>query len=133
MDTITLRGTAVDLVEVERKDDEAVIGTTGTGKRFVTRADRQAKPLPPRHPYRVYTQPDRIVLRVIDPSFEEAEAWFLDSTEEDLAVITADGTAVNLERDEVQSLLSALPEDQQAVEAQINGVARHEIVEVEIV
>lgn len=100
----------VTLAEVVSDDDVAVIGITGTGKRFVTLRDRVRDNLPVRHPYRVYLQ-GGAGFRAIDPSFADAEEWFLNGEEAETFTLP-DGRDLTVKRDEVLSLLSATPEDE---------------------
>lgn len=122
---VRLKGQAspVTLVEVERDDDTGVIGTTNSGKRFVARRDRIAKPLPARHPFRIYRR-DGYAMRAIDPAFEEVEEFFLSDADDDELIVTLeDGSEQTVTRTQMLSVLSAMPEDQRSVEAQANGHA----------
>lgn len=123
-------GTSVHLVAVERDDEEAVIGTTNSGKRFVARRDvvgepeegftPEPEPIPARHRYRIYLRSGGVI-PVIDPSFEEAEKWYLDG-EQTLAVRPegARRREIAVDRDDVLTLLSATPEDDRAMQATAN-------------
>lgn len=104
------QGEPVTLAEVKVDDDAAVVGTTRSGKRFVTLRDRVRGDLPIRHPYRVYLR-NGAGFRSIAPSFEDAEEWFL-SGDGKMDFTMDDGREIPLERDEVLSLLSATPEDE---------------------
>ena len=108
----------VTLTEVIKDDQEAVIGVTGTGKRFVTLIDRVRNHLPSRHPYRVYLN-GGAGFRAIDPSFEDAEEWLLHGEEGETFTLP-DGREVVVSRDDVLSLLSATPEDEAATIANNN-------------
>lgn len=100
------------------KDDDAIIGITGSGKRFVTLKDRTRGDLPIRHPYRVYLK-GGAGFRAVDPSFADAEEWFING--EDAETFTLpDGQDIEIEREQVLSLLSATPEDEAAAIASSN-------------
>jgi hypothetical protein len=117
----------VTLTEVERDDDHAVIGITNSGKRFAARRDQiedpdnpepeveqDAREIPARHPYRIYLTSGG-TLRVLDPSFDEAEAFYLgDNADQFLTVRTADGADVPLPFLAIRSVLSATPDDRRA-------------------
>ena len=111
MKQVQLRGQdePVTLEEVTVDNDEAIAGITRSGKKFVTLRNRLRDSLPIRHPYRVYLR-NGAGLRVIAPSFEDAEEWFLHG-EEKMDFTLPDGMELEITRDEVLSLLSATPED----------------------
>jgi hypothetical protein len=127
MKAVQLKGqpNPINLTEVVRDDDQAVIGTTNSGKRFVTRVENIGAPIPPRHPYRVYLM-NGMAIRAIDPSFEELEEWYLGDSEGPLAVTLADHSTAQLERANVRSLLSATPEDQEQAEANVGAESADE-------
>ena len=105
------RGT-VTLTKVEADDEARVAGFNKSGKRFVTRRDRiNDVEIPDRAPYRVYltNTVGEKYLRVVGPSFEEAEEWVLGTDDTVGNFVLTDGEAVVLSRDEVLSLLSARP------------------------
>jgi hypothetical protein len=131
------QGAPVELADVERDDDVAVIGTTATGKRFVAQRQQIGEPIPPRHPYRIYLS--TVVLKVVDPAFEEFEDWLLAAESTDnlkREVTTAEGHAYSVFRSEVRSILSATPADQTSAEAAANGYqeieAEAEVEDIEI-
>lgn len=111
---VLLRGQPVDLAAVERDDEDAVIGITPTGKRLVARRDIvKAEPVEApdaveSHPYRVYVGPNAPV-RMVGPSFADAEAWLLGNVEEPLTFRREDGYPATLTRAQVVSILSAIP------------------------
>lgn len=124
---VRLKGSQpVTLADVEKDDEQGIIGTTTTGKRFVARRDRLAKPIPPRHPFRVYLTSGEL-LRVVDPAFEDVEAFYLGAPGEDalgtasIELTLEHGEDRQIQHAEVLSLLSALPEDERAAQAQANG------------
>lgn len=112
------QGEPVTLAEVEVDDADALVGTTRTGKRFVTLRSRVRGNLPIRHPYRVYLR-GGAGFRSIDPSFPDAEEWFLRGDGK-MDFTVEDGREVTLEKEDVLSLLSATPEDEAATIAGSN-------------
>ena len=100
----------VTLTEVQKDDEQAIVGTTNSGKRFVTLRERTRGDLPVRHPYRVYLL-NGSGFRASDPSFDDAETWFLDGDGEETFTLP-EGQEVKVSRDKVLSLLSATPEDE---------------------
>jgi hypothetical protein len=101
----------VELAEAEAHPDhaEAIVGTTLTGKRFVTRADRVEED---EKPYRIYLR-NGSVYRAVTPTFAEAEDWFLAETTHlpsHLTIRTEDGQRRVISHGATLSLLSAMPD-----------------------
>lgn len=110
----------VTLTHVERDDDYAVVGTTPSGKRFVApRESVRPMELPSCHPYRVYLR-GGAGLRAVDPPFEAAEEWLVDTDVDSLTFTTAEGDEVDVPRKAVLSILSPTPEDAIAAQAAMN-------------
>jgi hypothetical protein len=102
----------VDLAEIDAHPDHAgaIVGTTPTGKRFVTRVDRLDED---EKPYRIYLR-NGSVYRAVKPTFAEAEDWFLAETSllpgSGLTIRTEDGRRKVINHGATLSLLSAMPD-----------------------
>lgn len=108
---LTRQPDPVELADLERDDDVAIIGTTPSGKRFVAPRRSIGTTDPP---YRVYLN-DGTALRLIAPSFEEMEAWLLDGDSDEIVIAYETGRQSSLGRMEVRSLLSAMPNGDEPV------------------
>jgi hypothetical protein len=118
---VRLKGgtSTVTLTEVDQDDDQAVIGTTKSGKRFVALREQIAEPVAEAHPYRVYLKGGH-VLRVVDPAFADMEAAYLTGNDH-VELVTEGGEEQEITTADILSLLSAAPEDLRAAEAVANG------------
>lgn len=131
--TVQLKtGVAVHLTGIERDDEIAVIGTNKSGKRAIILREQVAEPdgdytapsaqepIPPgRHRFRVYLKTGEVIY-IYDPPFGEIEQFVLGEGEDTIYVLMENGYRRTLSRSEVQSTLSATPEDQAAAEANAN-------------
>lgn len=124
-------GTTATLVEVERDDEQFVIGRTDSGKRLVvprsSLVERAEGEAPIRHPFRVYLI-DGGMIRVVDPAFEEVEQFFLSAPDDDVIQIrTEDSFLYPLQRGRMLSILSAMPEDEARTSGAANGAQKEPV------
>lgn len=124
-----ITGATVTLVEVERDDDQFVIGTTNTGKRLVAPRASLVEPVAEfepavgdsptgQHPYRVYLRNGSFV-RIVAPPFATMEDVFVgNDSETTYGLRTADSQIAEIRHDQIVSILSPTPDDQAVAERQ---------------